>query len=223
MGKESRVCGDDGEWAIVRQRKVVESHVRPIDQAEPNLRRGGMEHRIRAPIHVWGVPEEPKVWQVSLVKRAILVEAVILQNERNIVNTIVSGDVRHILVGDHETASEATVSVEPRRFVWMRVVPHRRCRLVDRELRRPGLPRLDRAVRATVHDRRELHPVDVHGGHLIQSVFKFQPDALTTAGNHRRAEMRTVETPRRCLLPWYNLRRPLLSSEVENAHPIDDL
>ena len=90
----------------------------------------------------------------------------------------------------------------------MRVVPEGSGRLIDRPLWAPAGAGSNHLMGAAIHPRRQMHPVPVDGGRLVQGVLDSDLHLVTTLGTQGRPEMIAIEAPGRGLLPGYELLRP---------------
>jgi hypothetical protein len=119
---------------------------------------------------------------VGLVERAVTVEVLVLDDQRDVVDPVGAGQVEPgcVLVIEDEQTGQAAVDMLLGAAVRMRVVPKRGGRLVDHPRRRPGLARLDRLVRAAVCGGGQVHAMPVHAGGLRQGVADVDGDPVAT-------------------------------------------
>ena len=142
-------------------------------------------------------PSRPMSGRIRFVEAAVGEESTILDDQRNIVDTIGFGDVQRPRVGvvDQEQSGETALHVPFGGSVRVWVIPERRRRLADRPRRFPASAGFDGLVRAAVVSGGQMHAVPMDGRGLCQCVVDRECDRFSAFGADGRPQNGSVETP----------------------------
>ena len=205
--------------------QCVEAHGGTVEQAQANPARGGVEARVGDAVDHGRGSEKAQGVIAFLIDLSVLGELRVHDDYRDIVHTVVLGQVQVIgnVIVDEEHARQPAVGVRGRGHVRVRVVPQRGRRLGDLPLGFPGLAHLNRRVRAAIRVGRQLHAMPVHRGHLNEVVRDLRADLLPTPGAQRGPQEGAVETPRpRAVVAGENLRVTVLRGELEYSRSVNN-
>nr|WP_256862840.1 hypothetical protein [Microbispora sp. GKU 823] len=209
------------EAALVGEDQVVHPGVGTVEHAEAHPLGGDGQ------VGVVGAVDEDVVAQNAegalqrvAVEGAVGRELLVLQDQREVVDAVVAGQVEIEVLVEDEHPGQAPVDVLSRGAVGMRVIPGGGGGLVDRPVRRPDGARLDGLVRTAVHPGRQAHAVPVHGADLGEPVVYGHLDLVAAAGAQGRAEEASVEAPGGRLLAGEDRRPTRLHGQLESPYAV---
>jgi hypothetical protein len=134
---EPTVGSDELEGPIVVEAEVVDPAVRTVEDAQPNLlsfdvqmgRPAAIDEDLGTELADGAEEVRPHV------ERSVVAEALVLDDQWDVIDAVVIWQVDPVLVVDQEHPGNPAIDVVRCSAVGVRVVPERRRRLVDRPSR----------------------------------------------------------------------------------------